>query len=343
MNKNLKWVSWNGSIPSGAVSIYNAYRKRRDYICHFQCSVGFYTKSQGPSCFYPYDGKEFYNSIFKILINEDNFEILEWKADSWGYVPFNAVDSCGTGTYIGKNKYGLGKIVPNFKSFFLPYDGKEYFYKSYEVLTINLNIIQQTLNNIQYKLNELNMTMQPPEMLTKSTVINKDCRPVKKTINLSKATTVQKTWSVGHTFSSEIATTITASVPMIGEAAIGFSTEISMDWNKGASKEEIKTYQQSVEIEVPPNYVCETFMEGVQVLTDLPFVADLTKHYQDGQKRKITVRGKYKDVQINELTTLVKRCQLIVNAESCLTAALQVNQSNSSLVQKDEDYKYRFQ
>ncbi|KAM4709688.1 natterin-3-like [Discoglossus pictus] len=317
-NLNLKWKPWTGSLPPGAVSIYNAYTKRRDYVCSARCSPGYFTKSKGQYCFYSLSDKELYSETFKVLVNEDDYEVLEWKYGSWGSVPPSGVTICET-VYVGKHKYGLGKVVPNFKSFFLPYDGKEYFYLSYEVLTINLDYIKQTLNNVEYQLDGLNMTSQPPEILTRSKVINNDCRPVKKTISLSKASTTQNNWSIGRSITSGVSTIFTTGVPIIGEASFSFSTEISVDWNKGASHEETKTYQQTVQMDVPPNHICEAIMEGKRIMTELPFVASLTKYYRDGQKRNITVKGIYKGIQINELTANVKRCQTIPNPIPCPT------------------------
>ncbi|CAB1321711.1 unnamed protein product, partial [Coregonus sp. 'balchen'] len=45
-NANLKWVKWEGSLPNGAVGIYNGYTERHDYICKVNCEAGFYTASK---------------------------------------------------------------------------------------------------------------------------------------------------------------------------------------------------------------------------------------------------------------------------------------------------------
>ncbi|XP_051519184.1 natterin-4-like [Myxocyprinus asiaticus] len=133
----LKWQRWEGVLPSGAVSIKNDYTNRIDYVCHFDCEAGFYTPSKGPYCYFPYADKELQSELFEFLDNEDNHEIFEWKDGSYGSVPENAVSTCkGVSNYVGKNRYGLGKVVPQFTAFFLPWEGYEYWYKYYQVLTL---------------------------------------------------------------------------------------------------------------------------------------------------------------------------------------------------------------
>lgn len=75
---NLMWVTWNNSLPRNAVSLYNGYTNRVDYICKYKCDAGFYTPSKGRYCYYP-SAIEKRSFQFEILVNKDNFEILEWN------------------------------------------------------------------------------------------------------------------------------------------------------------------------------------------------------------------------------------------------------------------------
>ncbi|TDH13187.1 hypothetical protein EPR50_G00055350 [Perca flavescens] len=52
-NVNLEWLTWSGSLPNGAVAIYNGYTERTDYVCKYKCEAGFYNPSLGPYCRYP--------------------------------------------------------------------------------------------------------------------------------------------------------------------------------------------------------------------------------------------------------------------------------------------------
>lgn len=117
---NLMWVTWKNSLPRNAVSLYNGYTNRVDYICKYKCDAGFYTPSKGQYCYYSLKTKEEKGFPFEILVNKDNFEILEWNADLYGSVPKNSVWTCsGKQIYVGKNKYGLGKVSTKDKVFLL--------------------------------------------------------------------------------------------------------------------------------------------------------------------------------------------------------------------------------
>lgn len=116
---NLEWLNWEGSLPNGAVAIYNSYAQRTDYVCKYYCEAGFYSPGLGPYCCYPYGNCEYYAPKFQILVNKDRFEVLEWLGGSYGSVPQHAVRTCpDVGTYVGRNRYGLGKVVSKFKAFF---------------------------------------------------------------------------------------------------------------------------------------------------------------------------------------------------------------------------------
>nr|XP_009686382.1 PREDICTED: natterin-3-like isoform X2 [Struthio camelus australis] len=137
-DSNVKWVSFTGSLPNGAVSNWNNYAKRQEYVCAVSgCDTGSYTPGRGPYCYYPYGEKELKSSRFKILVNEGDRAWLEWKAASFGNAPPNAVKSCPwEDIYVGRNKYGLGKVHGRHSAFFVVTDGYESWYKFYEVLTV---------------------------------------------------------------------------------------------------------------------------------------------------------------------------------------------------------------
>ncbi|GLD75238.1 natterin-3-like isoform X1 [Lates japonicus] len=123
-------VYYNEASCNGAISIYNRYAGRIDYVCKYGCEAGFYNPTMGPKCHYPYLEKEYLGSPFEILVNKDNFEFMEWKEGSYGSVPQNSVQTCShKDKYVGKNKYGLGKVQVMHEAFFLPWEGKEYWYR----------------------------------------------------------------------------------------------------------------------------------------------------------------------------------------------------------------------
>ncbi|KAL3062374.1 hypothetical protein OYC64_002227 [Pagothenia borchgrevinki] len=184
---NLEWVTWNNSVPNNSVSIYNSEFKRTDYICKHRCSAGFYTPSQGPHCHYATAKKAYSGSPFALLVYKNNFDILEWKEDSHGSVPKSSVKTCpGGDIYVGKNKYGLGKVATKAKSFYLPWKGKVYKYSKYQVLTITEDIISQEIYDVKYLKDESKMVNFPPEIIGKTSITNKEHNSVVKKDSDSK-------------------------------------------------------------------------------------------------------------------------------------------------------------
>uniref|UniRef100_A0A673WFS1 Uncharacterized protein n=1 Tax=Salmo trutta TaxID=8032 RepID=A0A673WFS1_SALTR len=74
LHLNLQWLSWNGSLLTVAVGIYNSYTERTDYICKHNCEAGFYTR--GLTANTPTVTE---STTFEILTNRDHFEYVEMR------------------------------------------------------------------------------------------------------------------------------------------------------------------------------------------------------------------------------------------------------------------------
>ncbi|XP_035514195.1 natterin-3-like [Morone saxatilis] len=317
-NVNLEWLTWNGSLPNGAVAIYNGYTERTDYICKYKCDAGFYNPSLGPYCRYPYGDREYYAPEFEILANKDNFEFLEWKEGSYGSVPQHSVRTCaGVGIYVGKNKYGLGKVVPQFEAFFLPWEGDEYWYKKYQVLTINKDAYTQHITDVKYNIDEVAIFQYPPETMRISGVTNNECQTVVKTVTISKTTEVETTWNIGRNTMLGITGSITAKIPLIGSGGIELSGEKTFQFSRGTTLVESLSHSVSVELTVPPNHSCRVRMEGRKIKADIPYTARLSRTYRDGETQWTSIFGTYDGVQIGEVRAVVDRCEPVVDAKPC--------------------------
>lgn len=317
-NVNLEWLSWNGTLPNGAVSIYNSYTKRTDYICKYQCEAGFYNPKLGPHCRYPYGEREYYAPEFEILANKDNFEFLEWKEGSYGSVPQHSVRSCaGGGIYVGKNKYGLGKVVPQFEAFFLPWEGKEYWYKGYQVLAINRDAYSQHISDVKYAIDEAALFQYPPEAMRISSITNNECQDVVKTVTIAKTTQVETTWNIGRATMLGITGGITATIPLIGSAGIEMSGEKTLQFSRGTTMVEELSHSVSVELTVPPNHTCKVRMEGRKMKADIPYTARLSRTYRNGETQWTSITGTYDGIQIGEVRAVVDRCEAVVDAKPC--------------------------
>ncbi|XP_067084261.1 natterin-3-like [Osmerus mordax] len=317
-NVNLQWLKWNGSLPNGAVAVYNGYVGRTDYVCKFNCESGFYTPSKGPYCLYPYGNSEYNAPEFELLVNKDNFEFLEWKEDSYGSVPKYAVRTCpGVGIYVGKNKYGLGKVVPQFEAFFLPWEGDEYWYKKYQVLALNKDAYTQHISHVVYAIDEVEMFHYPPETMRMSGVTNNECQTVVKTVTISKTTEVETTWNIGRSTMLGISASITAKIPFIGTGGVELSGEKTLQFSKGTTIVEALSHSVSVELKVPPNHSCTVRMEGRKMTADIPYTARLSRTYRDGETQWTSISGKYDGVQIGEVRAVIDRCQPVADAKPC--------------------------
>ncbi|KFO77178.1 Natterin-3, partial [Cuculus canorus] len=125
-----------------------------EFVCstsHPQCNVGAYVPSRGPFCFYPYAGWERRTPSFKILVNVGGLEALAWVDDSFGSVPDDAVEGCpSVDVFVGRNRYGLGKVAKEHRAAFMMVDGEEVWFKWYQVLVVKKGLAAVTISHVHY-------------------------------------------------------------------------------------------------------------------------------------------------------------------------------------------------
>ncbi|XP_054467566.1 natterin-3-like [Anoplopoma fimbria] len=311
----LEWQTFDGSLPKGAVSIYNEYVGRTDYVCKYRSIAGFYNPDVGPHCRYPYATKEHLGSPFEILVNKDNFEFLEWKDGSYGSVPDNAVKTVShRKIFVGKNKYGLGKVVVEKKSFYLPWKGSEYWYRTYEVLTVNKDIISEQVFDVKYKTDGVKIFKYPPETMKKTTLINKDRQEVKQTATLSKTNEEEQRWDTSFSFTVGAQTSIKARIPFLASSKIEIRVEKNLQFTKVATYKESENYTVSVEHKIPPKHSCVVSMVGYKYGADIPYTARLSRTYRNGETKWTSISGTYKCVQVMEVQAVVDPCEPLPNA-----------------------------
>ncbi|XP_034027056.1 natterin-4-like [Thalassophryne amazonica] len=313
---NLQWVQWSGHIPSNAVKISNTYVGREDYVCRVGCEAGYYTPTKGPYCYYPYGFKELQSKVFHILVNRDNFEILEWKWETGGQVPTNAVLACRD-IYVAKNKYGLGKLHQSHHVFYLPWQGIEYKYNKYSVLNVNMDVVEQKITNVIYNMKGVHVYKDKPETLRKTTVKNYQCTTVTKEVSLKKSTETSQSWEISSSITLGVSTKVSAGIPNIVDVSVAVSVETSVEISHGTSTKESTSHSLSISATVPPNSYCVVTMEGRKFKADIPFTARLTRKYHNGKVTSSSVKGIYKKVQVGEIQGVAHRCQKIAGAMPC--------------------------
>ncbi|KAM3610652.1 uncharacterized protein V6R79_006968 [Siganus canaliculatus] len=315
---NLKWVTWNGSLPNGAVAIFNGYTERTDYVCKVNCEAGFYTPSKGNFCYYPFADREYASSKFEMLVNVDHFEFVEWVEDSYGSVPHYAIKTCpNSDIYVGKNKYGLGKVVTQHEAFFLPWEGDEYWYKKYMVLAVNTGSYSQHISHVEYGIDQMELFHHPPEALKIAKVTNLECRDVQKMVKLEKTSATEKTWDTGRETRNGSISTMTAKIPILGPGDVGFTKEQTVTFSEGTTMMESVSHAISVDLLVPPNYSCAVTMEGRKMTADIPFTARLSRTNHKGDTHWTYITGTYDGMSVGEINAVVERCQPVADAVPC--------------------------
>lgn len=311
--KNLKWVDWDGKIPDWAVSIENEAYSRSDYVSAGNC-IGYYTPSKGPYCFYPWGDKEHQTPNFKILVNEGDFERLEWKADSWGSVPDNAIRYKPDNTFVGRNKHGLGKVSPKCNAFFLPCEGKEICYKWYEVLTVCRDYNNESISNVQYQMKKGTAEYQPFTILDESIMENRSGQEVKRTATFQKEITYFHHWDTDRWVKAGVSLHFRTHFPI--ETASEKRDIVLHETFQGLERLSMKTTQaktieEKIELTVPPNHVCELVLQARKITARIPYQATLCRTYNDGEIRSTTIQGVYTGIGYDGVEILVKACHLI--------------------------------
>ncbi|XP_034025387.1 natterin-2 [Thalassophryne amazonica] len=321
---NLHWVKCEGSVPDGAVSIRNTYVSpaRTEYVCKSACQAGYYS-TKDSKCHYPYGSREMSSSSnCYILVNRDNFELLEWKDGYGGSVPANAVSTCENNKiYVGKSAYGLGKIEPANHCLYYVWNGAETWTKTYQALTMNKDITEQTMKDVKYQTEGVSVIEGKPEVMRRSTAKNQHCLEVTKTVTLTKDISTEERWDVTNAITLGVKTTVTAGIPDVSSASLEVSMMATREFTKGASKTETQSYMVSVLVPVPPKQSCTVSMVAQVNKADIPFTATLIRTYRGGKKTQTTTKGFYRTTQVAETHANIEQCTIIGDLKDCPQAS----------------------
>ncbi|XP_019740213.1 natterin-3-like [Hippocampus comes] len=316
---SLEWKWWDGSLPDGAVSIYNSYSSRVDYICKVGCHSGYYDSTlDNAACAYASDGAGYSSTQFEVLVNKDDFEILEWKEGYDGSVTPNSIKTCANDDiYIGKNKFGLGEVKVSEKGFNLPWGGSRYWYSSYMVLETMKDVRREHLMDVKYKTEGVKPIEYPPEILNRNTISNAQCQPIKQEVTLSKSVTSTQKWEINFALTVGVGTTIETGIPFIAQGKIDLRASFTYRLNKESSYSETTTHSLTLETTVPAGHSCTIKMQGKKYGLDVPYTARLKRIYRNGETKWTTITGTFKGVQISEVHAEMERCQPLPDVKPC--------------------------
>ncbi|XP_077319529.1 natterin-4-like [Lithobates pipiens] len=313
--ENLKWIDWTGSVPSGTVSITNQFTRRTEYVCSVSnCATGFYTPGKGSYCYFTNAGQEFRTSNFKILVNEQNFEILEWQRHSQGSVASNAVQRCQE-IYVGKNEYGLGKVTNGVLS--VPYNGYEYMYDTYEILRLYPDYHSQTVTSLSYDTSKIIYDGDYNVILASKLVMNRGCNTLSTTVSLSESTQITKYWDIGRTTNRGVTTALSGNMPVFSGSLISYSNVPNFEWQEGYPYIQSRTHSFSLHLTVKPNQECEVVLQGRNVHLRMPLTGTLSRNYNNGQRRTTNIQGTFSNLQTEDVVIYAKPCKRIINVPPC--------------------------
>ncbi|XP_062395147.1 natterin-3-like [Sardina pilchardus] len=284
---------------------------------------GYLQLSDGYFCIYALGGHVYTTVDFELLVNTDDFELLEWIPGEYGSVPAYSIKS-STSNFVGRNKYGLGNVNTDKKAFYLPWiaDKKEYQYSSYEVLTVVHEPYNQHLSQVFYFSEKANITRHHPHTLKKSRVTNNHNQQVTKTVRLAESTETVNTWEIGFSVSLSMSYSVSAGIPTISQTSVSFGLETSFSLSKSSSKSQSKEHSLTVEVIVPAGQTCEVRMEGTKTEAAIPFRAHLTKTYKDGREHHANITGMYRGTQVGEINAVVEQCvSVLVNTDRLVRGA----------------------
>ncbi|XP_068452311.1 natterin-1-like [Clinocottus analis] len=307
-SENLKWVRWNGSLPDGAVSIT---MDRVNYICKYKCEAGYYNRSDGYCHYYDFT---YYKaaSEFEILVNKDDFELLEWKDGSHGSIPQHSVKTCSDeNNYVGKKALTIGTAVDDTDWFI------DVVFGSFDkVLTFRKDVISEDISNIKYN-TATTVFKYPPDSMFTTTVINNECSPVVKTPTVSTRSQRESRWDISGSIRIGVSTTFTGGIPLIASGDVKVSSDVTMTFSGGRTTTEESSHSFPLQVTVPPNHYCKVRTVMQKYKADIPFTARLTRRYRNGKTSSTSITGTYHGVDNRDATASVERCRPVPDAEPC--------------------------
>ncbi|XP_035169549.1 natterin-3-like [Oxyura jamaicensis] len=317
---HLEWVDFNGTLPADTVSNWNNYTKTTEYVCSTEvqgCNVGAHVPSRGPFCFYPFWESEQKTSSFKVLVNRGDLEALRWVDDSFGDVPETAVEGCPSADiYVGRNRYGLGKVSKEQQAFFVVVDHEEVWFKWYQVLAVRAGPADVTISDVHYNTSEA-MGGGEEVTLTKTTVKNEGCRGRREDVTLEEAAEVVHDWELDQEVFSTIHGALRAA-PLAFNGTSWEATNVTrVTWMGRATTGEYVVHTRRVEVEMRPRTTCTVALVGRQLDVRVPFAAWLSRDFGDGQPHRVAVTGVARSRVVVDVRAGVEQCSPLAGSLPC--------------------------
>lgn len=307
-------------MPPDAVSSWNGYAGRLEFVCSTAargCNTGAHVPARGPFCFYPYGNWEWRTGDFKVLVNVGGFEALGWVDDSFGNVPKNAVEGCpSVDVFVGRNRYGLGKVSKRQRAAFMMVDGEEVWYKWYQVLVVKKGPANVTVEDVSYNVSGA-VERGEDVTLTTTTVRNEGCRGARRNVTLEEATETEHDWQLDQSAFAAVRGVLRAALLTFNGTGWEATNVTDVPWVGGASAGQYVVHTHVVEEELRPRTACAVALEGRRSDVRVPFAARLTRDFGDGQPHRVAVTGWARSRTVLGVQPRVKECWPIADVPPC--------------------------
>uniref|UniRef100_A0AAY5ENJ6 Uncharacterized protein n=1 Tax=Electrophorus electricus TaxID=8005 RepID=A0AAY5ENJ6_ELEEL len=276
---NIKWVK-SSQVPKDAYFYYDMKWKKIQYIARLGCQLCF---SNGITIeFVTYSSPDFatysnFKGDVEYLVNENNFEILEWKVTTYGAIPPLAVEFCGK-MFVVKNEGRLGYIKAKGRQPKIPLPGK---------------------GTVQF------------------TAENNNCNPVKQQAKLEKTIEKTISFQIAGSLTIGLTTEFSGKVPLIAGIKLTLSGQGAFTLSRSSSTTEKTIYSLTTEIEVPPRMHCSVKMMGINYEAKVQFTGELTRIYKNKEIRRTPVSGFYTSQEVGEIKAIVEPCQPVGTPSPC--------------------------
>lgn len=311
---NLWWITAEkkNSIPLDSFSIYNKYTSREEYVCRPRgiCALGFMTEARGFYCYYSLQGRQLLTGDFQFLQNRKKYELLEWKPGQNGSIPENSIRNCKH-NFVGRNRYGLGNVHSAMKVFYLPWEGKEYWYQDYEVLTVNREPYHLLVVEISYDTKKLNVSSHPRVELMESTCLaNNNSKELVKEVFMQTKHEKLNIWEPSLSMQHMLSTNFSAKIPEIVFGRGSQHVSSKFEWSGYKYRQNVSLRLEHTTV-IKPGECCRVKMMGNTTKISMPFWAQVIKRYLNGTIHKASVIGRYMSEEIGGIKGMPGACEPI--------------------------------
>jgi hypothetical protein len=138
-------------------------------------------------------------------------------------------------------------------------------------LELHETVLSRRIYSVEYHLDDVNISGLKPRDYFFKTIENTTDRPQKSKMAVEYDVTTETRWDSSVSMKLGVTTTIEAGVPLVGEASVEISAEISGSYSWGKTEAKTKNYSSEEEVEVAPHTELTLRVVATEGRCDIPF------------------------------------------------------------------------